>query len=115
MNKFLKSFTYAFKGLTYTFRTQLNFKVHCIAALIVILLGIYFKLSKSEWMWISLMIALVLVVELMNTAIEILVDLISPQQHPKAGAIKDIAAAAVLIVAFLSIAIGLFIFVPKII
>ena len=113
MNKFLKSFTYAFKGLTYTFRTQLNFKVHCIAAIIIILLGFYFKLSTAEWMWISLMIALVLVVELINTAIEILVDLISPLQHPKAGAIKDIAAAAVLIAALLSIAIGLFIFVPK--
>lgn len=115
MNKFLKSFIYAFDGLIYAFRTQFNFKTHCVSALIVILLGLYFQLTKEEWLWIALAIAIVFVVELINTAIEILVDLVSPQQQAKAGAIKDVAAAAVLIAAFLALTIGLFIFVPKLV
>lgn len=115
MNKFLKSFIYAFKGLAYAFKTQLNFKVHCLAALLVILLGLFVKLSAGEWVWVALAIALVLIVELLNTALEVLVDMISPQQNPKAGVIKDVAAAAVLIAAFLALTIGLFIFVPKLI
>jgi diacylglycerol kinase len=75
--------------------------------------GYIFKLNKGEWLWISLAIALVLILELINTVIEVLVDFISPQQHPKAGAIKDLASAAVLIGAAFSIVVALFIFLPK--
>ena len=113
MNKFLKSFTYAFKGLAFAFKTQLNFKVHCFVAVAVILLGLYVDIDKTEWVWIALAIAMVLVVELINTAIEVLVDLISPQRQIKAGIIKDVAAAAVLVTAGLALTIGLFIFIPK--
>ncbi len=113
MNKFFRSFGYAFAGLTYAFKTQLNFKVHCLAALLAIALGFYLKLTTAEWLWIAAAIALVLLVELLNTAIEVLVDLVSPEQHPKAGAIKDISAAAVLISALLALVIALFIFIPK--
>lgn len=113
MKRFLKGFVYAFNGLIYTFRTQLNFKIHCISAILVVLLGLYTKLSRGEWLWIALAIAMVLILELVNTAIETLVDMVSPQQQPKAGHIKDIAAGAVLVAAFLALAIALFIFVPK--
>jgi undecaprenol kinase/diacylglycerol kinase (ATP) len=113
MNRFFKSFGYAFAGLIYAFKTQLNFKIHCLAAILVIVLGFYIKLSVAEWLWIACAITLVLVVELLNTAIEVLVDLVSPQQNQKAGAIKDIAAAAVLISALLSLIVALLIFVPK--
>lgn len=113
MKRFFKSFVYAFKGLAYTFRTQLNFKLHCVSTIMVILLGLYTKLAIVEWLWVALAVTLVLVLELINTAIEMLVDLVSPQQHPQAGAIKDIAAAAVLIAAFLAVVVALFIFVPK--
>lgn len=113
MKRFLKSFVFAFKGLAYAFKTQFNFKVHCLAAFFVVLLGFYCQLTTSEWMWIALAIALVLLTELINTALEILVDLVSPQQQPKAGAIKDVAAAAVLVSAFLAVIIALLIFVPK--
>jgi diacylglycerol kinase len=115
MKRFLKSFFYAFKGLAYAFKTQLNFKIHCFSGVLAIALGLYLNLSIIEWLWISLAIALVLIVELINTAIEVLVDLVSPQQHPKAGAIKDVSAAAVLLSALLALGIGLFIFVPKLI
>ncbi|WP_199140126.1 diacylglycerol kinase family protein [Pedobacter sp. ASV12] len=113
MNKLLQSFGYAFKGLAYAFRSQLNFKLHCVVTALVVALGLYVQLSVAEWLWISLAIALVLAAELFNTAIEVLVDLVSPTWNDKAGKVKDVAAAAVLLIALLALAIGLFIFVPK--
>jgi len=113
MEKFIKSFGYAFRGLFYAFKTQTNFKVHCFATIFAVLLGLYVKLSFSEWLWIALAIAMVLILELLNTAIEVLVDFISPEQHPKAGAIKDLSAGAVLVAALLALTIGSFIFLPK--
>lgn len=113
MSRLINSFKYAIKGLLYGFKTQLNFKVHCFVAGLVIALGVFVKLTIVEWLWICLAIGLVMIIELLNTAIEVLVDLVSPEKHPKAGAIKDLAAAAVLIGAFVAIVIGLCIFVPK--
>ncbi|HEY1023884.1 MAG TPA: diacylglycerol kinase family protein [Sphingobacteriaceae bacterium] len=114
MRKFLMGFTYAFKGMVYAFSTQINFKVHVLFSVMAISLGIYADLARSEWMWIGAVILLVLIVELINTAIEVLVDLVSPDYHPKAGIIKDVSAAAVLLTAFFAILTGAFIFVPKI-
>lgn len=113
MNKFIYSFMYAFNGLVYAFKTQLNFKIHCLVAIGAVVLGVYVNLSIGEWAWIVLSIGLVMIVELFNTGIEILVDLVSPQKQAKAGAIKDVAAAAALISAIVAMIIGLFIFVPK--
>jgi diacylglycerol kinase len=113
MKKFLKSFLYAFNGIAYALKTQLSFQIECVATIAVILLGYYLNLSKNEWLWVALAISVVLVLELLNTAIEVLVDLVSPEQNPKAGAIKDIASGAVLIGALFSIIVALFIFVPK--
>jgi undecaprenol kinase/diacylglycerol kinase (ATP) len=113
MNRFLRSFGYAFGGLIHAFKTQFNFKIHCLAALAAVVLGIYTRLALTEWLWIVLAMAIVLVMELLNTAIEMLVDLISPQQQVKAGRIKDVSAAAVLISALAALSIGLLIFVPK--
>lgn len=113
MKKLWKSFGYSFNGLTYAFRTQLNFRLHCLSTVLVVLLGLYVHLSVNEWLWVSLAIALVMASELINTAIEILVDLVSPEWNDKAGKIKDVASAAVLIVGFLALVIALFIFVPK--
>lgn len=115
MRRILNSFTYALKGLKYAFKTQLNFRVHCLAAIVAILLGLILGLNQNEWLWIIFSIALVIILELVNTSMEILVDLVSPERHPKAGAIKDLAAAAVLIGALTALTIGLFIFVPKLI
>lgn len=115
MKKFLKGFTYAWNGLIYAFATQINFKFHVFAAVIAIALGLYFNLSQTEWLWICSAILFVLIVELLNTAIEILVNLVSPGYDPKAGIIKDISAAAVLITALFAVIVSLFIFIPKII
>lgn len=113
MRKFLLSFTYAWKGLSYAFRTQLNFKVHSLTALLALFLGYTLNLSTGEWLWIFLAIGMVLIAELFNTALEVLVDLVSPGYHAKAGIVKDVAAAAVLLTAFLAVMIGLMVFVPK--
>ena len=114
MKKFLFSFAYAWKGLSYAFRTQLNFKIHSSLAVVAILMGYLHDLTSSEWLWIFFAIAIVLIAELFNTALEALVDLVSPDYHPKAGIVKDVAAAAVLITAALAILIGLVVFIPKV-
>lgn len=113
MNKLLKSFGYSFKGLAYAYRTQLNFKIHCLATVLVVLAGLFVGLSIAEWLWIALAIALVVGGELFNTAIEVLVDLVSPEWNEKAGRVKDLASAAVLVMGALALAIALLIFVPK--
>jgi diacylglycerol kinase len=115
MSKFIRGFGFAGKGLYYAFRTQVNFRFHCGAALVVAFFGWYFNLNHTEWLWILVSITMVLVLELVNTAIEALVDLVSPNYHQKAGIAKDTAAAAVLIAALFAASIGLIIFIPKII
>ncbi|RZK57169.1 MAG: diacylglycerol kinase family protein [Pedobacter sp.] len=115
MKKFFKGFVYSFQGLAYAFRTQLNFRVHCVATVLVVPSGFYFKLTANEWLWITTAIATVVILELLNTALEVLVDLVLPEQNPKAGAIKDVASAAVLIGGLMALIIGLIIFVPKLI
>jgi diacylglycerol kinase len=114
MSRFIKSFGFALNGMSYAFKTQANFKVHCTLIVIVTISGWYFQLDGSEWLWLLAAIAMVLISELLNTAIEALVDLVSPSYNEKAGIVKDTAAAAVLVSAIIAIAIGLIIFLPKI-
>ena len=109
----MKSFLFAFKGLAYAFKTQLNFRIHCFFTVAAVVLGLYAQLNFSEWLWISLAIALVIILELINTAIEVLVDLISPEQNFKAGSIKDLSAAADLVAGLFALVVGLIIFVLK--
>lgn len=113
MKKFLMGFRYAFKGVKYAFSTQINFKFHSFALLAVVVLGFSVGIDRSDWLWIVTAIILVLVAELFNTAIEVLVDLVSPGYNKKAGVVKDLASAAVLLTAVLAFIIGLFIFVPR--
>ncbi|WP_343533533.1 diacylglycerol kinase family protein [Pedobacter sp.] len=114
MNRFLKSFKFAAKGLSHTVVTQPNFIFHLIAALLVVAAGWYFEVSKGEWLAIVICIGLVMVTELINTAIEVLVDWLSPEFNVKAGLVKDIAAGAVLVAALIALLVAFIIFVPKI-
>ena len=113
MQRLFKSFGYALSGIAYTTKTQLNFKIHLLAIVVVTLLGYFCKLSTGEWLWIVLAIGLVLVTELLNTAIELLVDLVSPGFNALAGKVKDVAAGAVLVSAVIAVFIGVIIFIPK--
>ncbi|AZN40478.1 diacylglycerol kinase family protein [Paenibacillus albus] len=112
MSKLLRSFSYAFAGIGAGIRTQANMRIHICAAIIVNAAGILVHLERFEWLVIILMQAAVMAAELVNTAVEHVVDLASPEQHPLAKAAKDTAAGAVLILAIAAVIIGLIVFVP---
>lgn len=109
----IKSFRYAFKGITYVFANEHNMWIHLLATVCVMCAGFYFHLNITEWLFISLAIGLVIAAELVNSAIEKVVDFISPNFNEQAGLIKDIAAGAVLVCAIAAAIIGLIIFLPK--
>jgi len=108
----LQSFVYALQGLTCLLRTQPNARVHLLAALLACAAGVYFGLSRAEWLWIAAAITLVWSAEAFNTALEQLADALHPERHPAIGRAKDLAAAAVLIAAMGAAVIGMLVFVP---
>jgi len=109
----LKSFRFAFKGIAYMFKTQHNSWIQAGIAAISVFLGFYLNISRVEWLFIIFAIALVFMAELMNTAIETLVDLVSPERNEKAGRIKDLAAGGVLFISLAALIVGIMIFLPK--
>lgn len=113
MKKFIRGFGFAFNGLGYAAKTQLNFRVHLVASLLAVFMGYALHISVNEWLWIAFCIAIVLMAELFNTALEFLVDLVSPEYNKLAGHIKDIAAGAVLVAALFALLTGCIIFLPK--
>ncbi|RZL99901.1 MAG: diacylglycerol kinase family protein [Pedobacter sp.] len=113
MRKFLQSFGYSFEGIAHAYRFEFNFRFHLVALILVGICGWYFKLSATQWLWIVSVSGLVIMAELFNTAIEVLVDLVSPDIHPKAKIVKDLASAAVLVAAIVAAIVGLIIFIPK--
>lgn len=115
MNKLIKSFGYAWQGISSVFSSEANMKIHGAATIAVIGMGILLQISSIEWIAVVFCIGLVFCAEMFNTAIELMVDKISPQKNPTAGKIKDIAAGAVLIAAAISAVIGIVIFLPKLI
>lgn len=112
LNRRLKSFSYAFQGLSVLFRTQPNARFHLVAAIGVVAAGFYCKISSIEWGLLVGCMGGVIAAEAVNTAIEKTIDLVSPEHHPLAGQAKDLAAAAVLIMAFCSLVTGILIFGP---
>lgn len=114
MMKILHSFGYALKGIFTLFKNERNAQIHLILAFITVIFSIFFKISNTEWILVIISIAIVFAVEAINTAIEKTVDFISPEYHEKAGEIKDISAAAVLLVAIAVAIVGAIIFLPKV-
>ncbi|MGZ9585021.1 diacylglycerol kinase family protein [Paenibacillus marinisediminis] len=110
----LNTFQAAFEGIAYALRTQRNMRVHLAIALFACLLGIAMDIGRSDWMWLGLCIALVMAAELINTAVESVVDLVMPEWNPLAKAAKDTAAGAVLIVAIFAVVVGIVIFAEPI-
>lgn len=103
----LMAFRYAFSGLSYLMRTQPNSRIHLAATVLVVLLAAYVKITVGEWIFLILTIGLVWIAEMINTAIETVLDLVSPQQNPLAKYAKDVSAAAVLVSAVVSVLVGL--------
>jgi len=112
--KVIRSFKYAFSGIYHCLFFELNFKIHTIAAVAVTVCGMFFHITINEWIAVFICMAVVISLEMMNTAIERLCDMINPGIHPNIKVIKDVAAGSVLAAAFGSAVIGSFIFIPKV-
>ena len=110
----LRSFGHAFRGLAILLRTQHNARIHAFATILVLAAGALLRISVSEWALIALAVVCVWVAEALNTSIESLVDLASPDPHPLAGKAKDVAAGAVLIAAIGSLIVGALVFGPHV-
>ncbi|MBE9584599.1 diacylglycerol kinase family protein [Mucilaginibacter sp. JRF] len=115
MKKVIRSFGYAFKGIRYAYATQLNFRIHSAATVIAIAAGLFLNISAAEWLWITVAITLVIITEMLNTALELLTDLTSPEYNPKAGHVKDISAGCVVIAAVFALITAAVVFLPKLI
>lgn len=114
IKKILNSFKYAIEGIINAIKTERNLKIDIIIMILVIIAGIYYKLSTGEWIACIVLFAIVIAAELLNTSIETTVDMISPGENKNAKKAKDIAAGAVLIIAVGAAIIGMLIFIPKI-
>jgi diacylglycerol kinase len=110
MKHFLMAFVYAIRGIIAAFVSERNLKVHLLVGLITVGAGFYFQITSLEWCAIVICIGLVLAFEIMNTAIEDLVDLVTEEWTPLAGRIKDAAAGTVLVVSIMSLVVGVIVF-----
>lgn len=108
--KFWHSFRFAAHGIASAFKSELNMRIHSGLAVIVLAAAVIFRLPPSSWMLLLLAITLVLSTELLNTAIEATVDLVSPEIHPLAKTAKDTAAGAVLLAAAFAVIVGIYVF-----
>jgi len=109
-----KSFIYAFEGIKLTYKNEPNFRIQLILALLSTFLGIVLSISQTEWLILITVIFMVLLLELINSSLEALVDLVSPDINEKAKIAKDTAAGAVFVASILSLVIGIMLFLPKI-
>lgn len=115
LKKLVKSFRYAIEGFLCAFKEEQNMMIHVFVTIIVIIMGFLLKINLLEWLIVILLIGLVIGTELMNTAIEAVVDLTCPSKNALAKIAKDTAAASVMVFALISAIIGLIIFLPKLI
>lgn len=107
------SFGFAWKGIKTLVRTQPNMRIHLGATVLTVIAGFCFHLHPGKWLAVIIAIAMVWITEAVNTAIEFLTDIVSPEFNPLAGHVKDIAAAAVLLSAIASVIIGCIVFIPE--
>ena len=108
------SFSYAFSGIRLALKNEPNIRIHFIIAVLEAILAYFLGFSRVEWIVLAFTIAFVLILELINTTLEEIVDMVSPGTRPKAKVAKDVSAAAVLISALLAVVVGAFLFLPKI-
>lgn len=112
-NPLYKSFGYAFEGIFTGIKKERNMKIHCLAMLCVVAAGFSLRISTLEWCICLILFGLILSLELVNTAVEAVVDLVTEERKPLAKLAKDTAAGAVLIAAIMAAGVGMLIFVPK--
>lgn len=112
--KLIHSFKYAFSGIKLCIENEQNMFIHFTVATLVIIFALFFKISKIEWIICLLLIGLVMMMELFNTAVEAICDLVTKENNRYVKIAKDTAAGAVLVISIISAIIGLMIFIPKI-
>jgi diacylglycerol kinase (ATP) len=110
-----KSFSHAWKGIIYLMKTEHNARVHLAAMIIAAALGVSLRIEPQEWIAIAIVSGMVVITELLNSAIEKLADMVEPEWNKQIGIIKDYSAGAVLVAAVISLITGAVIFIPKII
>ncbi len=115
MKSFWRSVRHAFRGIVYAIRNERNFQIECVAAVAVIFLACFFPLSSIERTLIVFLAGWVMAFELINTAIERMLDIIKPNVHPYVRVVKDMAAGAVLVSSGVAVVIGLCVFLPHLI
>ena len=115
LKKLINSFKYAICGIKTSFKSERNMKIHVVAMILVIIMGIILKISKFEWIICIILFSIVIGAELFNTSIEIVVDMITKEKNEMAKKAKDISAGGVLVIAIGAAIIGFIIFIPKII
>lgn len=111
---FIESLGHAFEGFKHIIKEERNMRSHLFVSVLVILLSIFLPMTAYEWLWVLLVVFLVIIIEIINTTVENLVDLVTLDYNILAKKIKDMAAAAVLFTSFFSVVVGLIIFLPKI-
>jgi diacylglycerol kinase len=111
--KFIRSFSYAKAGAEHALRTQRNIWIHLLAATLVVAVAVWLRVSLVELALLVVAITLVIVTEMVNTAIEVVVDHLSPDFREEAGVIKNVAAGAVLLAAVGAVIVGGLIFIPR--
>jgi len=109
----IKSFVDALEGLKFVLSTQQNARIHAAITLAVFLSAIVLKITRLEWIVLTLVIGLVWTAEIFNTAVEVIVDMVSPEHSQGARIIKDVSAGAVLVSALISVLVGILIFGPR--
>lgn len=114
VRKRMKSFRYAFNGIKQLVRYEPNAWIHCFATLVVVAAGLFFGLSRMEWVAVAIVIGGVLAAEAVNSSIEALADFVAPDYQEAIKRTKDLAAGAVLLLAMAAAIVGVFIFGPKI-
>lgn len=112
LKRLLKSFTYAGRGLLKIWREEQNLQIHTVSALVVMALGFVLQVSRIEWLILILTIFLVILMEIINSAIERVTDILKPRIHGYVKEIKDIMAAAVMLASIGAFIVGLLIFGP---
>ena len=115
IKKRLKSFTYAFAGLSYLIKNEHNAWIHCVAAVLVVTIGFLLRISSAEWIAVVVSIGTVFAAEAFNSAIERLSDMVQPERDERVRVIKDLCAGAVLVCAVSAAVVGCIIFLPKLI
>jgi len=113
ITKRIKSFDYAFSGLRLLFATEHNAWLHLVATIVVIVIALLLKVTSNEAGLLSVAVGIVWITELFNTCIEKMMDFVSRENHPSIKLIKDLSAGAVLAAAITALAIGCFVFIPK--